>query len=136
MKIFDKRTFLKHQSVLQWNNLVQSDKNFPTEKRDTPYYEINFSKPQIFWNIEGLPPKLFSTVRPKLSEGKTWYPLICIKFFATPKFLKHSREAHKIFSHCETQIFRRKTWYPLFSSTKPFKTGNFLKNSRTPLRNF
>ena len=34
-KIFDKRIFLKHQSVLQWNISVQCDKNFPTENRDT-----------------------------------------------------------------------------------------------------
>ena len=34
MKEFDKRIFLKHQSVLQWNILVQWDKNFSTENRD------------------------------------------------------------------------------------------------------
>ena len=74
-------------------------------------------------------PKIFSTVRPKFSEGKTWYPLICIKFFATPKFLKHSREAHEIFSHCETQIFRMKNVITLIC-IKFFATSNFLKHSR------
>ena len=73
-KIFDKRSFQKHQIVVQWNFLVQSDKNFQTEKRDTIYHEINFSIPQIFWNIEGMPTKFFGTVRPKIFGGKTRYP--------------------------------------------------------------
>ena len=47
-------------------------------------------------------------MRPEIFGGKTWYPQICIKFFATPNFLKHSREALEIFWHCETKIFRRK----------------------------
>ena len=109
MKIFVKRFFLKHHSVLQWIFLVQSDKKFSTEKRDIRYYEKKISIPQIFWNIEGMPRKFFGTVRPEIFGGKTWYPQICIKFFATPNFLKHSREAREIFWHCEAQIFRRKT---------------------------
>ena len=80
--------------------------------------------------------KLFGTVRPKIFDGKTCYPLLCIKFFDTPNFLKHWRDAHEIFRHCETKNFRRKNVIPPFSSMKLFETRNFLKNSRIPLRNF
>ena len=52
--------------------------------------------------------KFFSTVRQKIFDGKTWYPLVCIKFFDTLNFLKHLRDAHEIFRHCETKNFRRK----------------------------
>ena len=83
-----------------------------------------------------MPTIFFSTVRPKTFDGKTWYPLVCIKFFDTPNFLKHWRDAHEIFRHCETKIFRRKNVIPPFSSIKLFKTKNFLKNSRILLRKF
>ena len=36
MKTFDKRIFLKHQTVFQWNISVQWDNNFSTKNRDTP----------------------------------------------------------------------------------------------------
>ena len=83
-----------------------------------------------------MPTKFFGTVRPKLFDGKTWYPLVCIKFFDTPNFLKHWRDAHEIFRHCETKTFRWKNVIPPFSSIKLFETKNFLKNSRILLRKF
>ena len=97
------------------------DPQFSTEKRDTPYYAWNFSIPQIFWNIGGMPTKFFGTERPKIFAGKTWYPLLCIKFFDTPNFLKHWRDAHKIFRHWETKNFRRKNVIPLFFIHKTFR---------------
>ena len=92
--------------------------------------------PQIFWNIEGIPTKFFGTMRQKIFDGKTWYPLVCIKFFGTPNFLKHWRDAYEIFRHYGTKNFRRKNVIPPFSSIKPFETKNFLKNSKIPLRKF
>ena len=80
--------------------------------------------------------KFFGTVRPKIFNGKTWYPLVWIKFFDTPNFLKHWRDAHEFFWHCETKNFRWKNVIPPLSSIKLFETRNFLKNSRSPLRNF
>ena len=116
------------------------DQNFSTEKRDTPYYAWNFSIPQTFWNIEGMPTKFFGTVRSKFFDGKTWYPLLCMKFFDTPNFLKHWRDAHEVFGHCETKNFRRKNVTlpppPPFSSIKLFETKHFLKNTKIPLQNF
>ena len=92
---------------------------FPYEifrHRETKYFQrkivillcIKFSIPQIFWNFEAMPAKFFGTVRPSLIDGKTWYPLLCIKFFDTPNFLKHWRDAHEMFWHCETKNFRLK----------------------------
>ena len=82
-----------------------------------------------------MPTKLFGTVRPKIFDGKTWYPLICIKFFYTPNFLKHWRDAHEIFRHCETKSFRCKNvippnmhkifLYPKFSETLKGCPRNF-----------
>ena len=83
-----------------------------------------------------MPTKFFGTVRQKIFDGKTWYPLVCIKFFDTPNFLKHWKDAHEIFRHCETKTFRRKSVIPPFSSIKLFETKNFLKNSRILLRKF
>ena len=113
--------------------------------------------PEISETLKGSFTKFFGTVRQKIFDGNLWYPLLCIKFFDTPNFLRHWRDAHEIFRHCETKKFRRKIVippimhkifrYPKFSETlkgcprnfssiKLFETRNFLKNSRIPLRKF
>ena len=187
MKIFDKRIFLKHQSVLQWNISIQWDKNSdgkswysppPLSKlfryRDTPppliqtfsipeiiatikdsptkFFDSEtknfrrklvippimhkiFSIPQIFWNIEGMPTNIFGTVRQKNFDGKTWYPLVCINFFDTLNFLKHWRDAHEIFRHCETKKFRRKNVIPP-SMHKIFRYPKFSETLKGCPRNF
>ena len=112
-KIFDKRSFQKHQIVVQWNFLVQSDKNFQTEKRDTIYHEINFSIPQIFWNIEGMPTKFFGTVRPKIFGGKTWYPpFYPQRTFRNQKFSQKQWDSvTKLFGSVRHKNFDWKSWY-------------------------
>ena len=92
--------------------------------------------PEMSETLKGSFTKFFGTVRQKIFDGKTWYPLVCIKFFETPSFLKHRRDPHGIFRHYETKNFRRKNVIPPFSSIKLFETKNFLKNSRIPLRKF
>ena len=113
--------------------------------------------PVINETLNGSFTKFFGTVRQKIFDGKLWYPLLCIKFFDTPNFLKHWRDDHDIFRHCETKNFRRKNVIPPsmhkifrypklsetlkgcprnFSSIKLFETKNFLKNSRIPSRKF
>ena len=57
------------------------------------------------------------------------YPLLCIKFFVTPNFLKHWRDAHEIFRHCETKNFRRKIVLPPIMH-KTFRYPKFLKHWR------
>ena len=59
-----------------------------------------------------MPTTFFGTVRRKIFDGNLWYPLLCIKFFDTPNFLKYWRDAHDIFRHCETKNFRRKLVIP------------------------
>ena len=83
-----------------------------------------------------MPTNIFGTVRQKIFDGKTCYPLVCIKVFDTPNFLQHLRDAHELFWHCETKNFRRKNVIPPFSSIYFFETKNFLKNSRIFLRKF
>ena len=103
-------------------------------------YPSQFLIPEISETLKGSYTKFFGTVRQKIFDGKLWYPLLCIKFFDTPNFVKHWRDAHEIFRHCETKIFRRKNVItpspPPLSSIKLFETRNFLKNCRIPLRNF
>ena len=103
-------------------------------------YPRNFLKPEISETLKGSFTKYFGTMRPKFFDGKLWYPLLSIKFFDTPNFLKYRRDAHEIFRHCENKNFRQKNVIPppppTFSSINFFETRNFLKNSRIPLRNF
>ena len=44
-----------------------------------------FSIPEFFWDIEGMPTKLFGTVRPKIFDEKTWYPPFHPQNFLKPK---------------------------------------------------
>ena len=92
--------------------------------------------PEISETLKGSFTKFFGTVRQKIFDGNLWYPLLCIKFFDTPNFLKHWRDAHETFRHCETKNFRRKNVIPPFLSKKLFETKNHLKNKRIPLRKF
>ena len=77
-----------------------------------PSYAWKFSIKSFSETPQCSPMKHFGTVRQKLFDGKTWYPLLWIRCFDTPNFLKHWREAHEIFQHCETQIFRRRNVIP------------------------
>ena len=90
--------------------------------------------PEISETLKGSITKFLGTVRQKSFDGELWYPLLTMKFFDTPKFLKHWRDAHEIFRHCGTKTFRRKNVISPFSSIKLFETKNFLKNSRILLR--
>ena len=133
--IFDTPKFLKH-----WRDAHEIFRHCETKKFRRklvipPIMHKIFSIPQIFWNIEGMPTNIFGTVRQKNFDGKTWYPLVCIKFFDTLNFLEHLGHAHEIFWHCETKNFRRKNVIPPFSSIIFFETKN-CKNSRISLRKF
>ena len=61
--------------------------------------------PEISETPKGSFTKFFGTVRQKTFDGNLWYPLLCIKLFDTPIFLKHWRDAHEIFRHYETKKF-------------------------------
>ena len=74
-------------------------------------------------------------MRQKTFDGKTWYPLVCIKFFDTPNFLKLWRYAHEIFQHCETKNFPRKNVIPP-SMPKVFRYHKFSETFKGCPRNF
>ena len=111
-EIFRYPKFFWNIQGMPTKNSALWDEKFSTENCDTPYYAYKFSIPQIFGNIEGVPTKFFGTVRQKIFDVNLWYILLCIKFFDTPDFLKHWREAHQFFRHCETKTFRRKNVIP------------------------
>ena len=52
-------------------------------------YPQHFLIPEISETLKGSFTKFFGTVRQKIFDGKLRYPLLCIKFFDTPNFLKH-----------------------------------------------
>ena len=88
-------------------------KNFPTGKRDTPVFiHKNFLKPKIFSEILGFSNESFRHRETKKNRRKIVIPVLGIKFFNTPKFLTHWREAHENFRHSETKIFRRRNVIP------------------------
>ena len=88
------------------------NQNFSLEKRHTLYYTWNFLIPQILCKNEGMATKFFGTVRPKIFDGKSWYPLLYKKHFDTPISLKHCTDAHLIFRHCRLKNFWRKIVIP------------------------
>ena len=110
MKNFRKRIFLKHHSVFQWNVLVQPDKNFSAENRDTALLSIkifpyqNFSETQngflanffrsceikkFFWQNRGASPSF------------AWN-------FVIPEFFRTTEGSiYECYRLCETRIFQR-----------------------------
>ena len=61
MKIFDKRIFLKHQSVLQWNFSIQWDKNSDGKSWYSPPLIQTFSIPEIIATIKDSPTNFFDS---------------------------------------------------------------------------
>ena len=115
MKIFDKRIFLKHQSVLQWNILVQWDKNFPTENPDTPpllSIEL-FSLPEIFSNTG----EVFSVLwdKKKFRPNREASPSFAWKFSIPELFRNTEVFSYEFYWHSETKNFRRKILIPPLS---------------------
>ena len=58
-------------------------------------------------HTEGFPYEIFRHSETQYFQRKIVI-LLCIKFFDTPNFLKHWRDAHEIFWHCETKNLRLK----------------------------
>ena len=128
-KFFRDQKLVKHWKIPLRNFSALWDKKISIENLESPpppSYPSTFSLPEDFWNTaqKGSPTKFIGTVRQKTFDGKTWYPLVCIKFFDTPNFLKLWRYAHEIFQHCETKNFRRKNVIPP-SMPKVFRYPKF-----------
>ena len=98
-------------------------------------YPQHFLKPETSETVLCSFTKFFGSMKQTFFDGKLWYSLFCIKFFDTPSFLKHWRDAHEMFGHCDTNNFRRKNVIPLLC-IKFFVIISFLENRRGPLQNF
>ena len=129
MKLFDTPNFLKHWTEAHKKFRHCETKNLQVKNAISLTMHKFFHYPQIIWIIERMPTKFFGSLRPKFFAGKTWYPLIYMKLFDTPTFLKHWTDAHKMFRHCETKFFNWKMWYPLLCIKFPV-TPNYLKHWR------
>ena len=99
MTIFDKRVFLKHHSVLQWNILKLSDKNFRRKNLKPPIMNKIFRCPKFSKTFKGCP-RIFSALwDQKVSVEKRDTPLFIHKeIFETRKFFKNSKIPLRNFS--------------------------------------
>ena len=82
-----------------------------------------------------MPTNFFGSLRPKFFARKTWYPLLYMKLFDTPTFLKHWMDAHRKFRHSETKSFLRKNVLP-FIRYKNFRYPNFSETLKGCPQNF
>ena len=142
VKIFDKRIFLKHQIVFQWNILVQWDKNLEGKSWYSPPYP-NFFDTRSIATVKDSPTQIFGTVRQKIFDGKSWHssPPLLFKLFRYPKSVKHEmvRSPTKFFGTVRQKIFRRKILilppspsYPNFFDTR----NQWNTKGSPPLQNF
>ena len=129
MKIFDKRIFLKHQSVLQWNISVQWNKIFRREILIPPPLIQTFSIPEIIATVKDSTTEIFGTLRQKIFDGKSWYspPPSYPNFFDTRNYCNSKGFHYGNFRHFETKNFRRKILilppppsYPNFFDTRNY----------------
>ena len=71
--------------------------------------------PEINETLKGSFTKFSGTVRKNISDGKLWYPLLCIKFYTIPQiFWNIEGMPTKFFGSVRPKFFNEKTWYPLF----------------------
>ena len=98
MKTFDKRVSLKHQSVLQWNNLVQSDQKFSSVNCDNPYHEEFFDTPTFLKHWRDAHELFRDCETKKIRRKNVIPPFSTIKLFETKNFLKNSRIPLRNFS--------------------------------------
>ena len=76
-----------------------------------------------------MPTNFLGTARQKIFDGKTWYPLVCIKFFDIQIFWNIEGMPTNFFGTVRPKIFDGNLWYPLLC-IKFFDTPNFLKHWR------
>ena len=94
-------------------------------------------------HTEGFPYEIFRHSETKYFQRKIVI-LLCIKFFDTPNFLKHWRDAHEIFWHCETKNLRLKIVIlpppflppPLIHNFFRYQIFSDTQIRKVPLRNF
>ena len=113
-KTSDKRMFLKHQSVLQWNISVQWAKT-STEIRDNPpvLSIYCFSLTEVFWNTMAPWRSCFGPVRYKNFRLSRQASFSFAGNYSIPEFIRNTEGlSWEIYRHCETKIFQRKIVIP------------------------
>ena len=105
IKFFDNTDFLKH-----WRDAHEFFRHCETKKIrrkivKPPIMHKFFRYLNFFWNIVGMPSKLFGTVRLKIFDRNMWYPLLCIKYFRYPKLSETLKECPRNFSALWDQNF-------------------------------
>ena len=113
MKTFDKRNFLKHQSFLQWNFLVQWDKNFDGKSWYPPplIHKKNFQSSSFLkHNTQWFPVEIFSVLWDKKNFDKmVKLPPSFAWNSSIPEFFRNTeRFSDGFYRHCETNIFQRR----------------------------
>ena len=129
---FDKRIFLKHQSVLQWNISVHWDKNFDGKYWYPPPPLIHkiFFPTRNFLKHRMVPWRsFFGPVRlKKLRQNREASPLLCLKLFDTRILLKHRRVLLRILSALWEKDFSTEFSDIPFLCIKFCDARNFLKH--------
>ena len=105
IKIFDNPIFSETLKGCPRNFSALWDQNFSSGIVIPPIMHNFFRYPNFFWNIVGMPSKLFGTVRQKFFDRNMWYPLLCIKYFRYPKFSETLKECPRNFSALWDQNF-------------------------------
>ena len=112
MKIFDKRIFLKQQSVFQWNISVQWDKNFDGKSWYSPPPYPNIFYTRNYCNSKGFPYGIFRHCETKIFRRKILIlpPPPLIQTFSVPGISETLKGSfpYEIFRHCETKDFWQK----------------------------
>ena len=135
-KNFAVRTFLTNRRVRPRCFPLILDKQFPTEKRDTPFFAIIFSVLEIFWNTEGFSQDVFRRRETKnFRRKKVTTAFLSINFFRTRTFLKYKGFPTKFSGTVRLKLYTENRWTPLFCIK--FLYGPVLMNHcRVPQKNF
>ena len=135
MKFFDKRIFLKHQSVLQWNISVQWGKNFDGKSwNPPPSYPWNIFPYQKFFETQnGSLAKFFRSCEiKKIRQNLEASPLLCLKLFDTRILSKHRRVLLRILSALRDKDISTEFSDIPFLCIKFCDARNFLKHRSVP----
>ena len=87
-----------------------------------------------FWNTEGYPTNVFSTMRQRNFNGEKWYVLLLHKCVRYPKFSKTLEDSPRILSRIVRQKIFIGDWWkplPLFKIFRYPKFSETLKSSPT-----
>ena len=118
--------------ISQWISPVLWFKKFRRKNVISPsLIHKNISLRQFSWNTEEFPNKLFASVRPKIIDGRTWYPLSIQEMFSLPEALwKMELNPKKVYGNVRQKKSTEKPDIPLSHPYQLFSAWNFSKQRR------